>query len=204
MNSPIYWHPTLYSAAMRLLYGRSYNERYAAIAGLVPEGADVFEACAGDARLYRRFLRKKGVKYVGCDINSAFVRHAQRRGVSMRKLDIRYDPLPLADVTILHAGLYQFMPNHVAIIDRLVASARRVLIIVEPVKNLADSTNRVVAWLARLGAKTTTGTHPSRFNDRSFDACIKARFAASTIYEQRIARGREKLFRIELGALAPT
>ena len=72
MRGPVYWHPRLYEAAMRALYGRAgFAERYRAVASLIPAGTDVVDLCAGDGRL-RHYL-PPGTPYLAVDINEPFL-----------------------------------------------------------------------------------------------------------------------------------
>lgn len=193
MYSPIYRHPFLYSLTMRALYGRGFEERYRALDALVPDGATVFEACAGDCRLYENYLKPRGISYRGSDLNPTFVAHARRRGIAMDLLDLRKDPLPKADVVILQASLYQFIPNEREIVRVLAAAARKTLIVAEPVRNMASSSNPVVAWIGKRAAGTGDASHPSRFTETSLTELLRSEFGRRITHEELIANGREKV-----------
>ncbi|HVU36853.1 MAG TPA: methionine biosynthesis protein MetW [Opitutales bacterium] len=167
MQSPIYWHPKLYAAAMRMLYGEHFAARYEDIAKLIPEGSRVVDVCMGDGRLYRDYLQAKGVDYLGLDINESFVRHAQKHGVPARVFDMNADPLPPADFVVMQGSLYHFIPNEREILEKLLAAARKTLIISEPIKNLSSSPNRLVAWVARKASTTKGGKAEKRFHYKS-------------------------------------
>jgi hypothetical protein len=164
MQSPIYWHPRLYSAAMRWLYGKNYGARYADIAQLIPEGSRVIDVCMGDGRLYTDYLKDKRVSYLGLDINAAFVRHAQKRGIPAQVFDLNQEALPPSDYVVMQGSLYQFIPNEREIMAKLLAATRSTLIISEPVKNLSTSANPLVAWLARKASTTQSGKAEHRFH----------------------------------------
>ncbi len=166
MQSPLYWNPHFYAAAMQLLYGRQYAARYEDLARLIPEKSRVLDVCMGDARLYTGFLKRKKIDYLGLDINPAFIRHARRRGIPAQEFDLRRDPLPASDYVILQGSLYQFIPHEHAILEKLLAAARHTLIISEPVRNLGASRNRVVAWVARKATTTRQGRAEHRFHPR--------------------------------------
>ena len=164
MTSPIYWHPAIYNRLMKLLYGKYFEARYEAIADLIPDGASVTEVCAGDAYLFRNYLRKKNVKYTGLDINPSFVRHAQRNNVPMSEHDLVRDEVPASDYIIIQASLYQFMPEHELIVRKLLASAKNVLLVVEPIRNLASSSNPIVTFIAKYSANPGKEHKVHRFN----------------------------------------
>lgn len=164
MQSPIYWHPVLYAATMRLLYGKHYTARYVDIAGLIPAGSRVIDVCMGDGRLYTDFLKDKNVSYLGLDINARFVRHAQKRGIPAQVFDLNQEALPPSDYVVMQGSLYHFIPNEREILEKLLAATRSKLIISEPVKNLSSSSNRLVAWLARKASTTQNGKAENRFH----------------------------------------
>ncbi len=193
MTSPIYWHPLLYHLLMRLLYGKGFLDRYAALAQRIPDGASVLELCAGDCLLYRKFLFRKRITYLATDINSVFIAAAQRRGISMARLDAARDPLPVTDIIVMQASLYQFIPHHKEIVDKMLASGRTSVILAEPVKNLSDSKNPIIAWLARHNANPGSGTKPARFNLNTLAAFIAAHYQGKLLETRMIAGGREML-----------
>jgi hypothetical protein len=152
---------------MRLLYGQHYASRYEDIARLIPAESRVLDVCMGDARLYTDYLKSKNVDYLGLDINQAFVRHAQKKGVPARRFDLNQDALPPCDYIIMQGSLYQFIPNEHEILEKLLASARHTLIISEPVKNLSNSPIPMVSWLARKATTTQQGRAEHRFQLRN-------------------------------------
>ncbi|MBI2968953.1 MAG: hypothetical protein HYY40_14220 [Bacteroidetes bacterium] len=167
MRSPVYWHPYLYHLAMRFLYGRFFEERYSAIADLIPLDSDVCEVCMGDAYLYWNYLAKKSVTYCGLDINEIFVSHAIEKGVNADIHNLVRDPVPVADYIIMQAGLYQFIPCHKEILGKLISSAGKRVIVSEPIVNLSDSRNWFIAMIARLSANPGTGHPTQRFSRES-------------------------------------
>ena len=203
-NSPVslvYAHPWLYQGVMRALYGRGFDERYRAIAELIEPGSEVFEVCAGDGYLYRRYLRPKRVRYSGGDINEAFLRHARRSGVAIHRLDALRDPIPVADYIVIQASLYQFIPNHVQLIESLLGAARRSLIVAEPIVNLSTSSSPLIRWLAQRSANPGDGHKAARFDAASLDAALSEHFGDRIESSVSIARGRERLYRLRGAAL---
>lgn len=168
MRSPVYWHPLLYKTIMQFLYGSSFEERYKAIAALIPDGALVTEVCAGDAYLYKNYLQKKNVVYLGLDINSVFLKHAQQSNIPFKLFDLRKDLIAKSDFVIIHASLYQFIPEEDRIMQKLLDAANKVLIISEPIRNLSDSSNSIIRFLAKKSANPGKAHTTQRFNEKAF------------------------------------
>jgi hypothetical protein len=194
MSSLVYAHPGIYQLLMRLIYGSGFAARYQALSDLVPDGADVFEACAGDAYLYEHHLKPRGVRYRAGEFNDGFVSHAQARGIAMMHFDLRQDEVPQADIVLLHASLYQFMPDHEAVVSRLLAAARQTLIISEPVRNLSSSPNPLIRWIATRSADPGSGHKAQRFDEASLDAFFNEHFADRILHHGLIPGGREKIY----------
>lgn len=170
MNNPvIYSNRLIYQLLMRFLYRRgSYKARYEMIAPLVPEGACVVEVCCGDCYLFERYLKTKGVRYIGLDVSEPFVRAARRQGIDARSFDVWRDELPHAQVVIMQASLYQFIQDAQMVLKRLLDAADGRLIIAEPIQTFSTSHNRLVSqlsrWLTRP-ANAPEGYTGDRFNE---------------------------------------
>ncbi len=91
---------------MRLLYGRHFGERYAAIAEYIPIGTSVVDVCAGDCYLYRKHLHRKSIRYLGLDASVRLVRWARRRGIEAREFNLWIDDVPGGDIVLMQASLY--------------------------------------------------------------------------------------------------
>jgi hypothetical protein len=179
---------------MRALYGSRFQARYRCISELISEDGDVFEVCAGDAYLYERYLKPRGVRYRGSDLNPAFVAHARRRGTPVTRLDVARDELPRADYVVMQASLYQFIPGQVAMIEKLLRAARRSVIVAEPIRNLSTSRSRLVRWLAQRSANPGDGHKTIRFDERTLDQLFADHFQ-DRIQSVRVAPGgREKVY----------
>ena len=143
---------------MRALYGRHYAARMSSVAEHVPAGASVLELCCGPGTLYLRHLRKRVGSYIGLDVNAGFVDRLRRQGVDARVDDLSDGrPLPAADVVIMQASLYHFLPRAGDILDRMLAAARERVIVSEPVRNLATSG---IPGIARLGRRAADPGDP--------------------------------------------
>ena len=83
-----------------------------AVAAEVPPGASVLELCCGPATLYQRYLRGRVSGYVGLDVNAGFVSHAAppRASTPASSTCAAPEALPGADVAIIQASLYHFLP----------------------------------------------------------------------------------------------
>ncbi|MGH2886599.1 MAG: class I SAM-dependent methyltransferase, partial [Solirubrobacteraceae bacterium] len=140
-TSLVYRSAAGYELLMRALYGRHYAARMRAVAAEVPDGTSVLECCCGPGTLYLRHLRGRTSAYVGIDVNERFVARLRRRGVDARRVDLAAADvdLPPADVVILQASLYHFLPDAERIVERMLAAARERVIVSEPVRNLASS-----------------------------------------------------------------
>jgi hypothetical protein len=194
-ESLIYRSAWGYGLTMRVLYGRYYGARDAAVAAHVPDGASVLELCCGPARMYLRELRHRTRSYVGLDANAGFVERLRRRGVDARRADVATAELPRADVVVMQASLYHFLPPEqaAAMIERMRAAALQRVVISEPVRNLASSRVGVVARLAAGGAATAEGAHAQRFDEASLRALME-RFGPAVVHDAPAPGGREHVY----------
>jgi len=199
-TSLVYRSARGYELVMRALYGRHYAARMSAVAEQVPAGASVLELCCGPGTLYMRHLRARAGDYIGVDVNERFVAALRRRGVDARRLDLAdgADPLPAADVAIMQASLYHFLPDAAAIIDRMLTAARERVIVSEPIRNLASSELPGIALLGKRAADPGVGSHADRFTETTLDA-LMARYRERTVASFLIPGGREKVYVLSAG-----
>jgi SAM-dependent methyltransferase len=191
-TSLIYRSAAGYELLMRGLYGRHYGARLEAVAAEVPPGASVLELCCGPGTMYRRHLRPRGARYVGLDVNEGFVRGLRAAGADARVVDLMAGgELPAADVVLMQASLYHFLPDASGIVDRMIATARERVIVAEPVRNLASSTNPLVARIGRRAADPGVGGHAGRFTEAALDA-LMGRYRVLKAFA--IPGGREKVY----------
>ncbi len=174
MKSPIYWSPRLYTLAMKQLYGKQYEERFSVIAELIPDHSSVTEVCMGASELFLNHLSEKDISYTGLDLNSAFVKHAVKKGINARRHDLRMDPVPPADFVIIQDSLYQFIPHEKNILRKLLEASGKMLIVCEPVVNRAQSANPLISFIAKRAADPGTGRMSKRFNEGSLMNCFKS------------------------------
>lgn len=190
----IYRTPSGYALTMRLLYGRHLSARNAALAAQVRDGATVVDVCCGTGSLYLDELRGRVAGYVGLDSSPQFVRHLRSSGVDARVHDVRRDPLPDGDIVVMQAALYQFLPDARAVVDRMRAAARELVVISEPVRNLAGS--RLPA-VGRLAARLTGGG--ARFDEPGLDRLMSG-YGDGLLLSRSLPGGRERLYVLTGGA----
>ncbi|MHB8657150.1 MAG: methyltransferase domain-containing protein [Solirubrobacteraceae bacterium] len=194
-SSLIYRSVVGYELLMRILYGRHYRDRLSLVAEQVPEGASVLECCCGPATLYRRYLRARRSSYIGLDVNERFVSRLRRAGIDARVIDLASgdQPLPPADVALIQASLYHFLPEPGRLIDRMLLAARERVVVSEPIRNLASSELPLLGALGRRAADPGVGGHTQRFTESSLDALMK-RYAGQVRTTFTIPGGREKVY----------
>ena len=193
-TSLIYRSAFIYELVMRLLYGRHYDARYKALAELIPNDKTVLDVCCGPAFLYQYYLQNRAVEYTGLDMNAAFIKRLIARGGKGEVRDLRENnPLPRADVVIMQASLYHFLPAAKPIVDRLLEAANCQVIIAEPIRNLATSRSPVLSWMGRMLTDPGSGDQPHRFTEASLDRLF-ADYAPLVAQSFLIAGGREKVY----------
>jgi len=194
-TSLIYRSSVGYELLMAVLYGRYYGDRMRAVAAEVPDGASVLELCCGPGTLYRRCLRGRVGGYVGIDVNPRFVERLNRRGVAANRLDLSDgdEPLPGADVVILQASLYHFLPAPERILDRMLAAARDRVIVSEPIRNLASSDVPFVGLVGRRAADPGVGGHTGRFTEETLGDLMDG-YGERVLKSFLIPGGRERVY----------
>ena len=199
-TSLIYRSSVGYELLMLALYGRHYSDRMRAVAAEVPDGASVLELCCGPGTLYRRYLRGRVSGYVGIDVNRRFVEQLSHRGVAANRLDLAggEEPLPAADVVILQASLYHFLPAPERILDRMLAAADDRVIVSEPVRNLASSDFPVVGRIGRRAADPGVGGHAQRFTEETLGD-LMGRYRERVLRSFLIPGGRELVYVLAAG-----
>jgi SAM-dependent methyltransferase len=194
-TSIIYKSTLLYEAFLWLRYRGEYRERSEAIAALIPKGSSLVDVCCGPATLYFKHLRAKQVAYTGLDINRGFVERLSAHGVAASVWDATANTsLPSAEYLVMQGSLYHFLPDPYPIVDRMIRAAKKSVILTEPVRNLADSKNPLVAGLARKLSNPGTRDQPNRFNGSLFEKFVSHYRAKDLVIgDYTIAGGREQL-----------
>jgi len=186
--SLLYRSPALYESVMRLLYGKGFQERYEQIAARIPEQASVLDVCCGDCYLFRHYLVQKNVRYAGLDASSQFEKFCRTQHIPFHHMDLlkQESLLPQADYVIMMGSLYQFMPHHKEVIERMKKAAGKGVLICEPVRNLVQSSHAAI----RLLAKAATYPATERFNQMTLMDTLRECGFQEFI---EIANGREML-----------
>jgi len=167
MTSLIYRWPFLYRMAIRMSYLGNYHQRYSLVSELISDGVRVVDYCCGDAEIYSACLKQRNIDYLGLDFNDRFISTLRSNGVPCRKFNI-LESQPLdADYGLLMGSLYQFIPDHATIVDKILAHTNH-LIISEPVKSRTESRNLLVRKLAYWLNDPGDGTKRYRFTSESF------------------------------------
>jgi hypothetical protein len=93
----------------------------------------------------------------------------------------------------MQASLYQFLPDARPVVDRMRTAARSAVIVSEPIRNLATSGVRPLAWIARRSASTAGEAHARRFDEESLDALMVG-YGQAVRHTELIPGGREKIY----------
>lgn len=193
----IYRNVAVYQFANWLLYGRYHSTRYRVIADLIPERSSVVDLCCGPAALYHRFLKQKSVDYTGLDISPHFIDALNQRGGRGLLWDVRSEkPLPRADYLVIQGALYFFLPDPSPLIERMLASATKQVIIAEPIRNLSDNRVALISNIAKKMAGAVKGNHASRFTGETLEQFLE-RYASRITSSFRIPGGRDKVYVLE-------
>lgn len=171
---------------MSLLYKGNYYKRFKPVLEHI-SGNKVTEICFGDI-VIADYCKKKSIEWTGIDINEAFVKNAQKRGLNAQKKDILdLNELPIADTCIICGSLYHFNNQLEHLIMKMFACAPKI-IISEPIHNL--STNKgIIGKLAKASANVNGTKQDFRFTKDSLlfaltDLSKKLQFKFSVVEQQ--------------------
>lgn len=157
----------LYKLALRLSYRRRYRDRYLAVSKLIPDNVRVVDYCCGDAEIYTSHLKHRNIEYLGLDFNERFISAIRTRGVPCQTLNIRDAKPVVADYSLMMGSLYQFIPTHIGLVDKILRFTKR-FIISEPIKNHAESANWLIQRAAYSLNNPGDGIKRYRFTPQSF------------------------------------
>jgi SAM-dependent methyltransferase len=196
-TSLVYRSAAIYELVMLGLYGRHYSARYRALAEMIPPKASVLDVCCGPGILYDRYLRRKGIDYLGLDINPRFVARVRRHGGRAMLWDLHRDEsLPTADYVTMQASLYQFLPDAAPVVERMGRAARKCVIVAEPIHNLAHSAWPWLAAMARRSTDPGLGSRPRRFTEATLDNLFGS-LGMPVSRSFLIPGGREKIYALD-------
>lgn len=139
LTSPIYWSPLLYNTALKILYGKIFEERFQCVVTRIPSSTQsVLDICCGTGLIYERYLKDRNINYIGLDLNKIFLKRVKKIGGNTICMKLP-GKLPKADIVIMMGSLYHFRGQENIIVDRMIEASRKKVIILEPVKNLSSS-----------------------------------------------------------------
>jgi 2-polyprenyl-3-methyl-5-hydroxy-6-metoxy-1,4-benzoquinol methylase len=158
MKSPLYWSGSFYHAGIKLVHGRSLDNRYNYIGSMLED--NVLDVGCGTGVL-SDYLSKKD-KYLGIDLNERFINFARKKGRNVLMQDaLTFDRFHEFDVCVIMDLLHHITPRHEEFMERVLRDVRRRVIVCEPfempdrhpiMKNLIqimdnDGTNTPEEWM---------------------------------------------------------
>lgn len=193
MNAPppwsIYRSAWLYRAVVIAMYRGGADARDKLILDRIQPGESVLELCFGDSRLGARVVQR-GARWRGIDGSPAFVKRALARGLDCRQANVHACDWGTADVVVLVASLYQFTAVAEDFLARMQRTARRAVIVSEPISHLTPAGAGLRHWLGSAVVDAGFGANHLRIDERGLRALYTARGAIEQVIT---ARGREIL-----------
>lgn len=163
----VYRAAWIYDMVLWILYRGRPRDRFRHVAEEIPPGSSVLDLCAGTAMLYRE-LRKRAVQYMAMDINPILVNSLKRKGVHAVCADILKTDLPNADFVIMNSSLYHFWPNIEFIVRKMLASANKMVIILEPIQSTTHSRLFLLSCFAKWASMVDGVTPHFHFTPKTF------------------------------------
>lgn len=163
----------MYGFAMKKLYGDLYESRYRQLQKVIPDNCSLLELCMGDLYFYENYLKKKNVHYSCADVNPIFVKVALAKNIHASLLDILKDEIPKSDYILIQAALSYSIPNHKELIEKLLKSANKQLIIAENINNVSNSGNVIVSAIGTFMSKAKAGQAKIKFTRESLKEAFK-------------------------------
>jgi trans-aconitate methyltransferase len=185
-------NPAAYELLMRVRHGRQFSERMRTVAAEVPPASAVVELCCGAGTLYTHYLRGNVSSYIGLDVNERFVAMLRRRGIDARPMDLSdsHEPIPSGDVLIIQGAMHEFLPDADHILNRMLAAARRLVVVSEPILAPVSSPS---AW-RRLIPTYSRRRFTEKALDELFEPCRELLLKTTLL-----AGGCEKLYVLQAG-----
>lgn len=135
LSSPLYWSGWYYGAGIRLMHGRSLEQRYQYIAKLSTDS--VIDVGCGTGKL-SDYLSDDDY-YFGIDLNERFLRHAKKQGRNVMRQDaLEFDRFSEFDVCVITDVLHHINPKHEEFLERVLRDVRKRVIVCEPFDVPAD------------------------------------------------------------------
>lgn len=195
MKSITYWHPLIYSLLIKLSFKTSYQKRYEVISNLINTNSSVVDICCGDCKVFD-YLKDKKIDYLGLDFNSYFVKNAKKRRINAREFNIHKDEIPKSEYILIQASLYQFIPKHDKILQKLFDAATKYLVISEPIVNYGNSKSKIISCISKILNNPGDGVKPYRFTLDTLKRALEP-FKKNIVKEFLISNNMEYLVLIK-------
>lgn len=129
------------------------------------------------------------------DLNTTFVRDAQRRGIEAQTFDLLSENLPAGqfDYIIMLSSLYQFIPREKAMVSRMLAATKSYVIIAEPIVNLIDRLPQILVKILAKLKNPGNGPTPFCLNDTTLTQLMWG-FEINQVKIFYIKGGKEKVY----------
>jgi hypothetical protein len=127
------------------------------------------------------------------ELSRRFVAAGQGQGVPMREFSVWRDEIPKAEIVVMQASLYQFLPHAETVVQRMLAAARDKVLIAEPIRNLSAK-DSPLGKMSRILTKPRT--QDAAYSGQRFDeASLEKLFYSFASFERRflIPGGREMI-----------
>lgn len=162
----VYWSGFIYHRVLCGLRGKIHKEIYARVAEEVGNFS-VLDLCCGDGALSRWITHSK---YTGIELNPRFVKMMRRRHIDVIEGDVQSVEFPSSDCAVLIESLYQFLPNGLNLLSKILSHPFRKVIVVESMTHVASHP----VWWISLFAKWSTRVKGRIFHDRFSPGDFKA------------------------------
>jgi len=149
---------------MKRLYKKLWRTRLDRVAEEIGFGKHVVDLCAGDCAIFTEILSKRAGTYTAVDMSPEFIAAARKAGAQAELADVRTYQIPPCDCVLCLESLFQF-PEHVEAMVQQARSAATLLIVLEPIKNVASSNYSLIRWLAAKLTDFGEGPVAFRFSE---------------------------------------
>lgn len=193
-RSLIYKKPFLYRLLMFILYGREYWKRFKIIAAFIKNNSSVIELGCGFGDFYVYALKDKKISYLGVDLSPAFVKYGLKKGIKIIEQDVNNFSFQESDYYVMISSLYHFYPRPEIIIKKMLAAAKRDVIIVEPIKNWLNAKSKIISRLVLFLTDEGGGKNKFRFTEELLDKLMQAHFKENIVRIEKTKNKKEKIY----------
>ena len=146
MKSILYQSPRIYDLALGIMHGSNLQRRYEHISEHIGENDRILDVGCGSCML-SNFVSGK---YHGIDLNSKFIKRAQKKGLDVVKTDItKFGRFHEFDTCVIVDILHHISPNHPEFLKRVVTESKNRVIVCEPYvpEGRYEIVNKISKWL---------------------------------------------------------